>query len=74
VQLKAPVTTHGLSVGKLTAWLEGSGKSPAEQVLQVLLRSIGRENIAVHARPSLPLTGIASLQFDSLRSADSKWA
>jgi hypothetical protein len=40
VEVKAPATTHELSVGKLTAWLEGSGKSPAEQALKTRLRAI----------------------------------
>ena len=44
VEVKAPATTHELSVGKLTAWLQGSGKSPAEQALKVRLRAIVQES------------------------------
>ena len=39
VEVKAPAVTHELSVGKLTAWLEGSGKTPAEQALKTRLKS-----------------------------------
>jgi hypothetical protein len=40
VEVKAPATSHELSVGKLTAWLECSGKTPAEQALKTRLREI----------------------------------
>ena len=40
VEVKAPAVAHELLVGKLTAWLEGSGKTPAEQALKTRLREI----------------------------------
>ena len=40
VEVKVPATSHELSVGKLTAWLEGSGKTPAEQALKTRLRDV----------------------------------
>jgi hypothetical protein len=40
VEVKAPAVAHELSVGKLRAWLEGSGKTPAEQALKTRLKDI----------------------------------
>lgn len=40
IAVEAPATTHELSVAKLTAWLEGGGKSPNEQAMKVRLRAI----------------------------------
>jgi hypothetical protein len=40
VEVKSPAVTHELSVRKVTAWLEGIGKSPAEQVLKTRLKEI----------------------------------
>jgi hypothetical protein len=43
--LKTPETTHELTVGKLTAWLEGGRKSPAEQALKTRLRAIVQDRL-----------------------------
>lgn len=44
VAVEPPRTLHELSVGKLQAWLEQSGKTPREQALKVTLRLLlGRE-------------------------------
>jgi hypothetical protein len=40
VEVIAPATTHEVSVGKLTAWLVGGGKTPREQALKMRLRSL----------------------------------
>lgn len=40
VAVEAPTTVHDLSVGKLQAWLESSGKTPREQAVKVTLRQI----------------------------------
>lgn len=40
VSVEAPSTAHELSVRKLSAWLEGGGKSPREQALKVRLREL----------------------------------
>lgn len=40
VAVQAPATTHEVSVGKLTAWLESGGRSPREQALKVRLRAL----------------------------------
>jgi hypothetical protein len=42
VAVEGPSTTHQLSVSKVRAWLEGSGKNPNEQALKVRLREILR--------------------------------
>jgi len=34
------VTTHELSVGKLQAWLDSSGKTPRKQAVKVTLRQL----------------------------------
>ena len=38
VAVRSPSTTHSLRLAKLEAWLNSSGKSPAEQALKVRLR------------------------------------
>ena len=38
IAVEAPTTTHELSVGKLRAWLDSSGKTPREQAAKVKLR------------------------------------
>ena len=40
VAVESPSTTHELSVGKLQAWLNGSGRSPREQAVKVTLRQM----------------------------------
>ena len=40
ISVESPGTEHELSVGKVQAWLEGSGKSPHEQALKVRLREL----------------------------------
>jgi hypothetical protein len=40
VRVKQPETEHTVSVGKLQSWLDGSGKSPNEQVLKRRLREM----------------------------------
>ncbi len=44
ITIEAPVTAHEVPMGKLTAWLESGGKSPAEQTLKVLLRELLAKN------------------------------
>jgi len=38
IAVETPATTHEISVGKLSAWLETSGKTPREQAAKVTLR------------------------------------
>ena len=38
--MRQPETQHTVSVGKLQAWLDGSGKSPNEQALTSRLRDL----------------------------------
>ena len=40
IRVKQPETEHTVSVGKLRSWLDGSGKSPNEQVLKSRLREM----------------------------------
>ena len=40
IAVESPGTEHELSVGKIQAWLEGSGKSPNEEALRVRLREL----------------------------------
>jgi hypothetical protein len=40
IAVQAPTTTHELSVRKLQAWLDCSGKTPREQAAKVTLRQI----------------------------------
>jgi hypothetical protein len=40
VTVKAPATSHEVSVLKVEAWLQSSGKSPNEQALKVRLREL----------------------------------
>ena len=40
VSVEAPATTHQLSVGRLQAWLDASGKTPREQAVKVRLRQL----------------------------------
>ena len=40
VAVETPATTHELSVGKLQAWLECSGKTPREQATKATLREL----------------------------------
>jgi hypothetical protein len=40
VAVEAPATTHELTVAKLRAWLDSSGKTPKEQAIKVNLREI----------------------------------
>ena len=40
VMVEAPATTHELSVGRLQAWLDASGKTPREQAVKVRLRQL----------------------------------
>ena len=40
VAVVAPATAHELTVGKLRAWLDSSGKTPREQAVKVGLREI----------------------------------
>ena len=38
IMVEAPATTHELSVARLQAWLDASGKTPREQAVKVRLR------------------------------------
>jgi hypothetical protein len=40
ITVDSPGTEHEVSVGKIQAWLAGSGKSPREQALKVRLREL----------------------------------
>jgi hypothetical protein len=40
VVVEAPGTAHEFSMQKLKSWLNGNGKSPAEQALKVRLREL----------------------------------
>jgi hypothetical protein len=40
VFVDSPSTAHELTLNKLKAWLEGNGRSPAEQALKVRLREM----------------------------------
>jgi hypothetical protein len=40
VSVEAPTTTHQITLAKLSAWLDGGGKSPAEQALKIRLRQV----------------------------------
>jgi hypothetical protein len=40
IAVLAPSTSHEISVGKVRAWLDGSGRSPAQQVLKARLRKV----------------------------------
>ena len=40
VAVEAPTTEHQLSVGRLQAWLDGSGKTPRDQAVRVRLRQM----------------------------------
>lgn len=42
VSVESPSTEHEISVGKVRAWLESTGKSPNEQALKVRLQSLLR--------------------------------
>ena len=42
IRVEAPATEHELPVAKLMAWLEGGGRSPAEQALKARLRAAMR--------------------------------
>lgn len=44
VVVEPPATTHELTVARLQAWLEASGKTPREQATKVTLRQLlGRD-------------------------------
>ena len=44
IAVEPPATTHEISVNKLEAWLDTSGKTPREQAVKVRLRQLlGRE-------------------------------
>jgi hypothetical protein len=38
ISVESPSTVHEVRMQKLTAWLQGDGRSPAEQALKVRLR------------------------------------
>ena len=40
VAVESPSTMHEVPMQKLTAWLEGDGKSPSEQSLKVQIREL----------------------------------
>uniref|UniRef100_Q01TP7 Uncharacterized protein n=1 Tax=Solibacter usitatus (strain Ellin6076) TaxID=234267 RepID=Q01TP7_SOLUE len=40
VAVEAPATTHELTIAKLRAWLDSSGKTPREQAVKVGLREV----------------------------------
>jgi len=40
VTVKAPAPSHEVQWGKIEAWLQSGGKSPAEQALEVRLREL----------------------------------
>ena len=40
VAVEAPATTHDVSVGRLQAWLNASGKTPREQAAKATLRAM----------------------------------
>jgi hypothetical protein len=42
IAVESPSTVHEVPMQKLTAWLQGDGRSPAEQALKVRLREILR--------------------------------
>jgi hypothetical protein len=47
VTVESPGTAHEIPMQKLPAWLEGGGKSPAEQAVKVKLREVlGRQDRA----------------------------
>jgi hypothetical protein len=52
VAVVAPATTHELTVGKLRAWLESSGKTPREQAVKVGLREVLGPNPPTSPAPS----------------------
>jgi hypothetical protein len=42
VAIKQPSTTHEVQWGKIEAWLQGDGRSPAEQGAKIRLRELLR--------------------------------
>jgi len=40
IAVLAPSTSHEISVGKVRAWLDSSGRSPAQHVLKTRLREV----------------------------------
>jgi len=40
IAVLAPSTSHEISVGKVRAWLESNGRSPAQQALKTRLREV----------------------------------
>jgi hypothetical protein len=40
IAVESPSTVHEVPMRKLTAWLEGGGRSPAEQALKLRLREV----------------------------------
>ena len=40
IAVLAPSTSHEISVGKVRAWLESNGRSPAQQTLKTRLREV----------------------------------
>jgi hypothetical protein len=40
VTVQQPITTHTMRMSRLEAWLNSSGKSPAEQALKVRLKEV----------------------------------
>jgi hypothetical protein len=42
VEIKQPSTTHEVQWGKVEAWLQGDGRSPAEQRAKIRLRELLR--------------------------------
>jgi hypothetical protein len=40
IAVLVPSTSHEISVGKVRAWLDSNGRSPAQQALKVWLREV----------------------------------
>jgi len=43
IAVLAPSTSHEISVGRVRAWLDSSGRSPAQQALKTRLREVLRQ-------------------------------
>jgi hypothetical protein len=49
VIVKSPEVTHSVRLSDFENWLDGSGKSPAEQALKVELRELLADEKAQHS-------------------------
>jgi hypothetical protein len=57
----SPSTVHEIPIRKLTAWLEGRGKSPNEQALKVALRRCWDGGRATHTPKYWPCSAPGSI-------------